>query len=135
MAEEAEILSLEKRFWDAIQAKDAEAASAMMADACIVAGAQGVAKIDKATFVRMTRDGKWTLHEYELRDVAMVSPGPDVAVIGYKVGERITMDGKEMTLEAADTSAWCRQDGKWLCVLHTESVLGDPFGRDRGGRS
>jgi hypothetical protein len=54
MAVEAEILSLEKKFWDAIQAKDAEAASAMMGDRCIVAGAQGVAGIDKATFARMT---------------------------------------------------------------------------------
>jgi ketosteroid isomerase-like protein len=135
MAEQAEILSLEKKFWDAIRAKDAEAASAMMADRCIVAGAQGVAKIDKATFAMMTREGKWTLHEYELSDVAVVSPGPDVAVIGYKVSEKITVDGKQMTLEAADTSAWCRQDGRWLCVLHTESVLGDPFGRDRSSKS
>src|SRR6185312_8051356 len=129
MAEQAEILSLERKFWDAIQAKDAEAASAMMGKTCIVAGAQGVASIDKATFARMTREGKWTLHEYELRDVAVISPGPDVAVIGYKVSEKITMDGKELTLEAADTSVWCRQDGTWLCFLHTESVLGDPFGR------
>jgi ketosteroid isomerase-like protein len=128
MAPEADILSLEKKFWDAIQAKDAEAASAMMGDRCIVAGAQGVAGIDKATFARMTREGKWTLHDYELRDVTVVSPGPDIAVIGYKVSEKITMDGKEMMLEAADTSVWCRQDGKWLCFLHTESVLGDPFG-------
>ena len=24
-----------------------------------------------------------------------------------------------------------RRNGKWLCALHTESVAGDPFGRDR----
>ena len=128
MALETDILSLEKKFWDAMKAKDADAASAMMGDTCIVAGAQGVADIDKATFARMTAEGKWTLQEYRLRDVTVISPGPDVAVIGYKVSEKITVDGKPMALEAADTSLWCRQDGKWLCFLHTESVLGDPFG-------
>jgi ketosteroid isomerase-like protein len=128
MALEADILSLEKKFWDAMKTKDAEAASAMMGDACVVAGAQGVASIDKATFARMTAEGKWTLQEYELRDVTVVSPAPDVAVIGYRVSERIIVDGRPMTLEAADTSVWCRRDGTWLCFLHTESVLGDPFG-------
>jgi hypothetical protein len=99
----------------------------MMGDACVVAGAQGVASIDKATFARMTAEGRWTLQEYELRDVTVISPAPDVAVIGYRVSERIIVDGRPMTLEAADTSVWCRRDGTWLCFLHTESVLGDPF--------
>jgi len=127
----AEILSLERKFWDAIKAKDADAAAGMIAEECIVAGAQGAAKIDRAAFAKMTREGKWTLHEYELKDVVVVNPTPDLAVIGYKVSEKISMDGREMVLEAADASAWRRKDGGWLCVLHTESVLGDPFGKDR----
>jgi hypothetical protein len=24
-----------------------------------------------------------------------------------------------------------RRNGQWVCALHTESMLGDPFGRDR----
>jgi len=24
-----------------------------------------------------------------------------------------------------------RRDGRWRCVLHTEALAGDPFGRDR----
>jgi ketosteroid isomerase-like protein len=131
MVSKDEILSLERKFWDAIQAKDAEGAAAMIGEQCIVAGAQGVARIDRATYVKMAQTGKWTLHEYEMTDVQVVEAGPDAAVIGYKVRERLTMEGREMTLEAADTSVWCRRDGRWLCMLHTESVLGDPFGRDR----
>jgi ketosteroid isomerase-like protein len=131
MSEKSEILALEKKFWDAIQAKDPEAASALLGDECIVTGAQGIAKIDRDAFARMTREGKWTLHEYDLRDVEMLDAGPDVAVIGYKVTEKVSVNGEDMTLEAADSSVWCRKDGNWVCVLHTESVLGDPFGRDR----
>jgi hypothetical protein len=34
-------------------------------------------------------------------------------------------------LDAADSSTWVRRNGRWLCALHTEAILGDPFGRDR----
>ena len=46
-------------------------------------------------------------------------------------GNKLTVDGKPLTLEAADASTWVRRDGRWLCALHTESILGDSFGRDR----
>jgi hypothetical protein len=54
-----------------------------------------------------------------------------VALVGYKVHEDLTVDGKSVSLDAADTSTWVRRDGRWVCALHTESLLGDPFGRDR----
>ena len=53
------------------------------------------------------------------------------AVIAYKVRENLTVDGKKLTLEAADASTWVRDGDGWKCALHTESVLGDPYGRDR----
>lgn len=55
----------------------------------------------------------------------------DVAVVGYKVREDLDLEGKPLTMEAADASTWVRQDDHWVCALHTESVLGDPYGRDR----
>ena len=41
------------------------------------------------------------------------------------------VEGKPVKLEAFDTSVWMKQDGKWVCALHTESLAGDPFGRDK----
>jgi hypothetical protein len=41
------------------------------------------------------------------------------------------VEGKPATLEAYDASMWTRKDGHWLCTLHTESIAGDSFGRDR----
>ena len=43
----------------------------------------------------------------------------------------LTVDGKPLQLEAADASVWIKRDGHWRCAVHTESVKGDPFGRDR----
>jgi hypothetical protein len=55
----------------------------------------------------------------------------DVAVVAYKIREDLTVEGRPVTLEDTDASTWVRRDGQWLCALHTESILGDSFGRDR----
>jgi hypothetical protein len=43
----------------------------------------------------------------------------------------LTVDGKPVTLDAADASIWVQRDGRWVCALHTESIGGGPFGRDK----
>jgi hypothetical protein len=53
----------------------------------------------------------------------------NTAVVAYRVNERMTVDGQAVALEAYDTSVWVKQAGGWACVLHTESLAGDPFGR------
>jgi uncharacterized protein DUF4440 len=72
------------------------------------------------------------LKRFELKDGAQVrSLGDGVAIVAYQVHEELTVDGKPVTLDAADASVWVRRDGRWLCAMHTESIAGDPFGRDR----
>jgi len=48
-----------------------------------------------------------------------------------KVHEELTVDGKPVSIDAADTSTWVRRDGRWLCAAHIEALAGDPYGRDR----
>jgi hypothetical protein len=128
---EKEILGLEERFWQSMIDKDVKAALRLTADPCIVTGAQGVARIDAKSFAKMMEGGTWELHGYTFSDVKVEKVSDDVAVIGYKVREDLTVDGKKLTMEAADASTWVRKGGSWVCALHTESVLGDPYGRDR----
>jgi hypothetical protein len=82
---------------------------------------------------KMTTEGKWQLDEYTFDEsnaqVRMLSD--DVAIVAYKVNERVTVDGKKLPVEAHDASVWVKRDGKWLCALHTESLSGDPYGRDK----
>jgi hypothetical protein len=54
-----------------------------------------------------------------------------VALVAYKVHEDLTVDGKKVGMDAADTPVWVRIDGQWRCAMHTESLAGDPYGRDR----
>jgi hypothetical protein len=115
--------------------KDVNAAMELTDSSCVVAGASGVASIDRKAFAGMLNSSTWTLNEFEfVGDVQVSSLTDDVAVVAYKVKEQLTVDGKPLTLEAADASTWVRRDGRWMCALHTEAILGDPFGRDRDAR-
>jgi hypothetical protein len=128
---EKELVGLEKQFWQTMKDKDVEAALKLTHDPCIVTGAQGVSRIDRKTFGKLMAEGNWKLHDFTLDRIEVEKLSDDVAIIGYKVREELTVDGKPLTMEAADTSTWVRKNGEWQCAMHTEAVAGDPFGRDR----
>jgi hypothetical protein len=126
-----EILELENKFWQSVVDKDARGGARLCADPFLITGAQGVACIERKSFMKMMEGGSWTLHAFELSDVKVKRITNDVAAIAYKVHEDLTVDGQKLTIDAADASTWARDGDMWFCVLHTESVLGDPYGRDR----
>jgi ketosteroid isomerase-like protein len=126
-----QLFDLEKQYWDAMVNKDVETAVRMSDDPCYIAGAQGVSAISSEQYRKLMTDGKWTLHEYTMDKMQARMVSPDVAVIIYTVTEKLTVDGKPLTLIANDSSTWVRKNGEWKCSLHTESVAGDSFGRDR----
>ncbi len=128
---EPEWIEVEKQYWQALKDQDSDAAMRMTTDPCIVAGAQGVSAIDRTTFAKMMESPSWRLQDFELDKVQVQRVADDVALIGYEVREDLTVEGAHVTLQAADTSVWVRRDDAWQCALHTESILGDPFGRDR----
>jgi ketosteroid isomerase-like protein len=132
---EKQLLTLETQYWQALKDKDYAAAIRLTDDPCIVAGAQGVASFGREQFESMLDAPNFTLEEFELSDPQVRMLGTDVAILAYKVKEEVTMDGEAITLEAADASTWVRRGERWVCALHTESILGDPFGRDRKGKS
>jgi ketosteroid isomerase-like protein len=126
MSAKQDIIALETKFWDTMISKDADTASAMMAEKSIVIGPQGVSEIKRGDFAKMMDGSKWTLDSYKLSDVQVVFPTDETAVIGYKVKQKGEMDGKPYDMECADSSTWIKADGAWLCALHTETVLGEP---------
>lgn len=127
---EKELLSLEQRYWQAVKDKDVEAAMQLSDDPCIIAGAQGVGRIDRRSMGAMMEAAHYTLHRFEIAQDAQVRLlSQDVAIVAYKVTEELTVDGQPVLLEAADASTWVRRGNRWVCALHTESLAGDPFGR------
>ena len=126
-----ELVELEKKYWQSMKDKDVETAIALTDKTCIVTGAQGVSRIDHATYKRLMTEANWELLSFDFSEVQTQRVTDDVGIVAYKVTENLTVDGKPVTLEASDSSTWVRRDGKWLCAVHTEAPTGDPFGRDR----
>jgi hypothetical protein len=131
--DEKALVELETQFWQAVKDQDAASAKRLTDESCLVAGSQGVMRIDHKALEGMLATASYTLERFDLSefDVRLVSK--DVALVGYKVHEDLVVDGKRVSVDAADTSTWIRRKGRWQCALHTESLLGDPFGRDRRG--
>jgi len=129
---ENQIVELERRYWQALVNGDNDTTVMLSDDPCIVAGAQGIASLDRQAVAGMMRQATWKLRGFEIDpDLKVRQIGDDVVVLAYKVREDLTVDGRELKIEASDTSTWVRRDGRWRCVLHTEAIAGDPFGRDR----
>ena len=126
------LVDLERRYWQALKDKDVEAALELTDDPCIVTGAQGVGLIDHSTYRALMESATWTLVAFEIRDDVQVRQlDDDTAIVAYTIHEELDVDGESVVFDAADASTWVRRDGRWLCALHTESLAGDPFGRDR----
>jgi hypothetical protein len=129
---EAEILGLERRYWQAMREKDVRTALALTEFPCLIAGASGVRSVDQATYEKMMTGRSWQVHSVEIEDGAQVRQlTDDVAVIVYGVREEITDQGKRSKLHAFDSSVWVRRGDGWRCAMHSESIASDGSGRDR----
>ncbi|HVZ71083.1 MAG TPA: nuclear transport factor 2 family protein [Polyangia bacterium] len=126
-----ELFDLERAYWEALKSGDASTAARLSDEPCIVTGAQGVGQLARATLAGMLGKAPWRLEEFTLTNPITRRLTDDVAVIAYNVREVLVVDGQRLTLDAADASTWVRREGRWLCAVHTESLAGDPFGRDR----
>jgi hypothetical protein len=126
-----ELLELERSYWQAMKDNDISTALRLTRDPCIVAGAQGVSIVKKEALSNIMRSKTYELQDFELKDVQSLQVRDDVVILGYRVREKLIVDGEPVTLDAAETSTWIRQDGHWVCTHHTEAIAGDSFGRDR----
>jgi hypothetical protein len=129
----AELMQIESRYWNSMKDRDPAEAGELTDDECIIVGAQGVMSVSPQMVAKMLEDGSWRIDRYTMDEskaqVRMLTD--DIAIIAYPVREDVRVDGKKVSLQAFDSTVWVRKDGKWVTVLHTESIAGDPFGRDK----
>jgi len=128
---ENEIVQLEKQYWQGIRNKDISACEGLTDFPCLVAGAHGIARVPKEKFRGIMESGNYTLNDFEFKESEVRMLTDDIAIHAYKVHEDLTVDGKPITVDASESSTWIRRNGRWGCALHTESLIGDPYGRDK----
>ncbi len=128
---EKEVLELENQFWQAIKDRDADAATRLTDFPCLIAGATGIGRVEKEAFIKMMKGARYTVNNFKIEDAEVRLLSDDVALVAYKIHEELTVEGRKVSMDAADSSVWANRDGQWRCALHTESLAGDPYGRDK----
>jgi uncharacterized protein (TIGR02246 family) len=124
-----QLVAFEQKYWNAIKDKDSTTAASLTDEPCVLVGAQGVSEIRRNALAQMFEGAPYTLQSFALDDIRVRSITDDVAVVAYKVKEDLIVEGKPVELEASNSSVWVRREGRWACAVHTESIAGDPFGR------
>ena len=131
-----EVMDLERKYWEAMKNRDTKTCVALSDNPCMVTGPQGISTLTTDQLAAMMNESKYELRNYRIGKGAQVQlVGENVAVVAYRVHEDLVVDGKPVSLDAADSSTWIKRDGQWKCAMHTEAIMGDPFGRDRSAAS
>jgi ketosteroid isomerase-like protein len=122
---EKTVVELEQRFWRSLVEEDADTAVSLLTEPALMVSPMGVMKFDHDRYRQMATQGSMTVQDYQLRDMEVVFPSDDVAVLTYKVRQTLATRGKPgvVTQEMADSSTWVRHDGSWLCAVHTETPM------------
>ena len=128
-----ELLALEQSYWDALKERDFRTIGRLTAEDSTVAGASGVAGVDPRSIQKQIESAPYTMKDYRIdpQTVRINHLCNDTVAISYGVHEDLEVEGKPVKLDAFDMSVWKQTDNGWTCVLHTESIKGDAFGRDR----
>lgn len=124
-SQQKELIELEKRFWQALVDQDADTAVSLLTEPALLVSDHGPMKFDHATYREMASKGPLTVKEYQLGDMEVMFPRPDVAVLTYQVTQTVAgrNASKATTQQMADSSTWVRRDGHWMCAMHTETPL------------
>ena len=119
----SEIEGLEKAFWNSMVSGEPEVATGMLTEPAVMVSGHGATKFDHAAYTRMANDDRYKLVDYTISEMDVIFPRDDVAVATYHVDQKMEMQGKPSQMRMYDTSTWVKVDGKWRCVMHTESPV------------
>jgi hypothetical protein len=117
------LIDLETKFWQSIVDQDTDTALDLLSEPALMVSTHGAMKFDHEEYRRMAEKGSMVLAEYQLSDIEVVFPTESTAVLTYHVKQKMTPRGAdEGTVEEMnDTSTWVKTDGRWRCVMHTET--------------
>ena len=120
-----DLIALEKKFWQSMVDEDTDTALSMLDEPALMVSSHGSMQFDHAGYRRMAEQGSMVIKSFELSDMNVVFPRDDTAVLTYRVKQAMAQRGKsdETQQEMADSSVWTRKDGRWRCVMHTETPV------------
>lgn len=119
------LMELEKRYWEGFQRKDGKLTSHLSADTCLVVGEQGASQIRRSDMARMTTSSPTEIKEFTIdqRSIEFMPITDDVAVLAYRVQEKMVTNGKPQTAEFCDSTVWVRDGNEWRAAVHSETPV------------
>lgn len=122
-----DIIKLEKQFWQSMVDNDTDTALSLLNEPSMLVSSHGAMKFDHDQYRQMAEQGGMVIKSFELSEMNVEFPTEQTAVLTYKVKQALIERGQkeEIRQEMADSSVWMQKDGKWLCVMHTETPLDD----------
>lgn len=121
MTGQAEIMELERRFWQAMVDMDVDAAIALLDEPAMSANAHGIHHFTPAEYKAMALSEDARITEFEFFDERVLFPTPDVAIASYRARQAFTAGGEHVEMLVHDTTTWVRKGDRWLAAGHTES--------------
>lgn len=116
-----DLVSLEKKYWTAMAEHDLKTAVELTDFPCIVASAHGPRLVDRAQFEKLFNSHREAIKSFSFEgkpEVRLLSE--ETAIIAYQIRATVSFEGKELAMNAIDTSTWIKRNGKWACAMHTE---------------
>lgn len=120
-----DIITLEKKFWQSMVDEDTETALSMLDEPSLLVSTHGAMQFSHAQYRKMAEQGGMVIKSFELSDMNVVFPTDEMAVLTYKVKQSLAERGKSELREEemTDASVWMQKNGKWVCVMHTETPV------------
>ena len=123
----SELIALEKKFWQSVVDEDIDAVLSMLNDPALMVGSHGAMKFGHDQYRQMAEQSGVVIKSFELSAIDVVFPSEGTAVMAYsaKLVRAARGEAEGIHEEVADSSVWTRKDGKWRCVMHTETPIGN----------
>ena len=122
---EPDILELERKYWQAVKAHDADTIASLSDTTCLVVGPQGIREFDPESISQTAQTMTYVLKSYEIDEslAEIVRVDENIAVVAYRVRTDAEMEGKKARTDAFDSSVWVRRGDTWVCAMHTETPV------------
>lgn len=112
----AELLALEKEYWDAMAKGDAETLGRLTADRFVMVMEEGAMDATRAEMVDMLIANDMRLMAYELDESSVIARelAPGVAVLAYKGHSEMERAGKPESMDYVYSTTWVKTATGWV---------------------
>jgi hypothetical protein len=113
-----QVVVQEKKELDAIKSGDMTTFASLIAEEAVFVEAHGTA--GKAEIVKNTANFK--LLEYTMEDVKFVPVSAKSGLVAYKLVQKVSAHGQEVTSQVYASALWVERSGKWVCLFSQETA-------------